>query len=236
MTDLTLTVQGMARAELEPERALVRFTIAADGPDRAPVVASVVASLTAVSELIAGRHDADGGPVIAWSVDQLAASAQRPWSNDATPAALVHRAIASGRAVLSSPDAAAELVDALAADPLVAIDAIEWTLTDATLARTQSDVRTLAVADAISKAVVLAAAVGRPGVDAVALADPGMLDGSGGGAAPQPRMERAMSMAMDAGGAGGFSLRPQPIVIDVTVDARFVATQRVTDSPPIEAR
>ena len=223
MTDLILTVQGAARAELAPERATVRVTVAADGPDRASVVESATASLSSVSGLIAGRHHADLGPVIAWSVEQLSVTAQRPWTNDGTQAALVHRASAAGRAVLSSPEAAAELVDALAADPIVTIDGVEWSLTDSALARAQAEVRTRAVTDALGKAVVLAAAVGREGVDAVALADPGMLDGSNGGTGPQPRFEKSMAMAMDAGGAGGFSLRPQPIVIDVAVDARFVA-------------
>ncbi len=220
MTDLILTVQGTARAELDPERATLRFTVAADGPDRAPVVDAVTASLAAASEVIGSRHKA--GAIVDWSVDQLSVTAQRPWTNDGTQAPLVHRASASGRAVLETAAAAAELVDTLAADSAVTIDSLEWSLTDASLARAQSDVRTHAVADALGKAEVLAAAVGRTSVDAVALADPGMLDGSGGGVGPQPRFEKAMAMSMDAGGTG-FSLRPQPIVIDVAVDGRFVA-------------
>lgn len=221
MTDLILTVQGTARAELDPERATLRFSVAADGPDRAPVVDAVTASLATASEQLGSRHSA--GAVVTWSVDQLSVTTQRPWTNDGTQAPKVHRASASGRAVLETADAAAELVDALAADAAVTIDSVEWSLTDASLARAQADVRTHAVADALGKAVVLAAAVGRAGVDAVALADPGMLDGSAGGVGPQPRFERAMAMSMDAGSPGGFSLRPQPIVIDVAVDARFVA-------------
>ncbi len=223
MTDLILTVQGSARIELAPELATVRFTVAADGPDRAPIIESVTASLGCASTTVAGRHDAEQGPVVEWSVDQLCISAQRPWTNDGTQAALVHRASASGRAVLSSPEATAELVDALITDALVTIDAVEWSLTDATLARTHREVRALAVVAAVDKAEVLAAAVGRSGVDAIAIADPGMLDGSSGTNGPQPRFEKAMSMAMDSGAGGGFSLRPQPIVIDVAADARFIA-------------
>lgn len=220
MTDLVITVQGSARAELEPERGTLRFTIASDGPDRASVVATVTASLDATAALIAARHAAPAGSLVSWSIDQLTVSAQRPWTNDGTQAALVHRASATGRAELTSPAAAAELADDLAADPLVMIDAVEWSLTDDTLARTQAEVRTRAVDEALGKAEVLAAAVSRPEVEALALADPGMLDGSTGPAAP-PRFERAMAMAMDAG--PGFSLRPQPIIIEVAVDARFRA-------------
>ncbi|WP_439563629.1 SIMPL domain-containing protein [Microcella sp.] len=223
MTPLTLTVQGAARIELEPERALVRFTIGADGPERAPVVAAVTASLTAVGAMLGDRHDAETGPVLAWSADQVSVTSQRPWTNDGSQAPLVHRASATGRATLTAdPAAVADLVDALAAHDTVTIDTLEWSLTDARLAAARAEARTLAVGDALGAAQVLAAAVGRSEVMAVALADPGMLDGSTPGPRPMPRVEKAMAMAMDSGGAG-FSLRPQPIVIEVAVDARFSA-------------
>lgn len=221
MTDLVLTVQGSARAELAPERATVRFTIATDGPDRAPVVTAVSAALTAVTDELGIR--ATSGTLESWSVDQLSVGAQRPWTNDGTQAPLVHRASATGRVVLDSPEGAADLVDALAAHALVSIDAVEWTLTDASLTSAYAEVRQRSVADAVAKATVLATAAGRSAVTAVALADPGMLDGSSPAHGPQPRFEKSMAMAMDAGGAGGFSLRPQPIIIEVAVDARFTA-------------
>ncbi|MFM2354231.1 MAG: hypothetical protein RLZZ608_1637, partial [Actinomycetota bacterium] len=207
MTDLVLTVQGSARAELAPERATVRFTIAADGPDRAPVIAAVTSALGTVNDMLSGRSTE--GAIEAWSVDQISVSAQRPWTNDGSQAALVHRASASGRVLLTSPDHAADLVDSLATDSLVTIDGLEWSLTDSSHERAHAEVRTRAVGDARAKATVLAAATGHSSVDAVALADPGMLDGSSTGMGPQPRFEKAMAMAMDAGGAGGFSLRPQ---------------------------
>ncbi len=223
MTPLTLTVQGAARLELAPERAVLRFTVAADGPERADVVDTVTAALAVVSTLIGERHDSDSGPVLDWSADQLAVSAQRPWTNDGSQAALVHRASASGRATLTAEAATvAELVDALSAHPPVTIESLEWSLTDARLASARSEARTLAVGDALGRAQVLAAAVGRSEVVAVALADPGMLDGAAPGPSPMPRAEKMMSMAMDAGGPG-FALRPQPIVIEVAVDARFSA-------------
>ncbi|MBY0396140.1 MAG: SIMPL domain-containing protein [Thermoleophilia bacterium] len=222
LTPLTLTVQGSALIELESERAVLRFSVAADGPERVAVVDTVTEALSTVSTLIGDRHDAASGPVLDWSADQLAVSAQRPWTTDGSQAPLVHRASASGRATLAA-DAAnvAELVDALSAHPSVTIDGLEWSLTDARLAAARSEARTLAVGDAVGRAQVLAAAVGRSEVVAVALADPGMLDGAAPGPMPMPRAEKAMTMAMDSG--GGFALRPQPIVIEVAVDARFSA-------------
>lgn len=222
-TPLILTVQGSARIELEPERAVLRFSVAADGPERGAVVDTVTAGLGAVSALVGDRHDAAAGPVLAWSADQVSVSSQRPWTNDGSQAPLLHRASTSGSATLTADVATvAELVDALSVHPSVAIDGLEWSLTDARLASARSEARTLAVGDALGRAQVLAAAVGRSEVVAVALADPGMLDGASPGPMPMPRAERAMAMAMDASGTG-FSLRPQPIIIEVAVDARFSA-------------
>lgn len=222
MTDLTLTVRGSARAEHAPERATVRFTVAADGPERDAVLAAARTALAATTALLQSH-----GPALDWSVDQLTVTAQRPWTNDGSQTAVVHRAAAMGRAVAGSeaspvdPVAVAAVVDALAAEPLAAIDGVEWTLTDASLARARAAVRQGAVADALEAAETLASAVGRPRIRVVALADPGMLDGGGTGGGPQPRFEKAMAMAAEMG--GGFSLQPQPIVVESAVDARFSA-------------
>lgn len=217
MTDLTLTVRGSARAEHAPEQATVRFTVAADGPDRDAVLEAARAALGRATTVL-GSHAADA--LIEWSVDQLTVTAQRPWTNDGSQAPLVHRASAQGRAV-SPAEAAAALVDALVTESLLAVDGIEWSLTDASLAAARASVRQRAVADALEAAETLASAVGRPSIRVTALADPGMLDGGGSGGGPQPRFERAMAMAADTG--GGFTLQPQPIVVDAAVDARFSA-------------
>jgi len=150
MSETVITVQGSAVSELPPEQAMLRFTITADGPERAPVLVSVSTAL----------------------------------------------------------DAVAEIVDHLAAHELVAIDGLEWTLTDARLE--------------IERHRALARAVAAARAKAEALADPGMLDGSGGGVAPMPRLERAMAMSAQHDGTG-FSLRPEPIIIELAVDARFSA-------------
>ncbi|GAA1729250.1 SIMPL domain-containing protein [Microcella frigidaquae] len=217
MTDLTLTVHGSARAELAPERATVRFTVASDGPERDAVLEAARAAL---GRTTAALESHAAGSAIEWSVDQLTVTAQRPWTNDGSQAPLVHRASAQGRALTPS-DAAAVLVDALVGEPLLTVDGIEWTLTDASLAAARADVRAQAVADAVEAAETLASAVGRPSIRVTALADPGMLDGGSNGGGPQPRFEKAMAMAADAG--GGFTLQPQAIVVEAAVDARFTA-------------
>lgn len=222
--ETVITVQGAAWSDLEPEQCILRFTIATDGPERAPVLERATAALDAVSATIAAMHDPDAGPVTRWSADRVQVSTQRPWTNDGTRLPLVHHASVSGLAVVSDVQAVADLVDALGAHETASIDSLGWSLTDARLDLERSEVRTRAVADALAKAEVLAAAIGLGSVTAVALADPGMLDGGGSGGGPSPRMEKAMMMAMDArSGGGGLSLRPELIRVEAAVDARFTA-------------
>lgn len=223
MSTTIITVQGSARSELAPEQAVLRFTIASDGPERAPVVTAVMSALDEVSAVIEALHDAAAGPVSRWSADRVLISSHRPWTNDGTPAPLVHQASVSGRATVSDVDAVGALAEELAARVLVTIDSLEWSLTDARLELERRDVLTRAASDARAKADVLAAAAGLGSLAPLALADPGMLDGSAPGPGPMPRIERAMAMSADQQGGGGFSLRPEPIVLEVAVDARFSA-------------
>lgn len=221
MSETIITVHGSARSELHPERAIVRFTVAADGPERAPVVASVTGGSTSIAAVIDARFDTQAGPITAWSADRVTVTSHRPWTNDGSTAALIHRASVSGHATLSEVDEVSGLIGALIEHELVAIDGIEWAVTDARLELETRDARTRAVADARAKAEVLAAAIGLGSLTPLALADPGMLDGRPENPTPLPRLERVM--AMDARGDGALSLRPEPIVIEVAVDARFSA-------------
>lgn len=222
MTETVITVQGTARAEYAPERGILNFTIAADGPDRSDAVERVTAALDRISAVVTERYDAQAGPVTAWSADRVSVTAQRPWTNDGTSAAIVHRAEVRGRATVTGLDALPELVEALVADELVTIEGLEWSLTEGRRTSALTEVRSRAVKDAVTKATVYAQSIGLGSVSAIALADPGMLGDPGAGGAPLPRIERVAMIATDSR-AGAFSLRPEPIVVEVAVDARFVA-------------
>jgi len=89
----------------------------------------------------------------------------------------VHHASVSGLAVVSDPQATAELVNSLVGHEAVPIDSLEGLLTDAWLTHERYEICIRAVADALQKAEALAGAIGLSPVTAAALADPGMLDG-----------------------------------------------------------
>ncbi len=219
MTETIITVQGTAWAELAPERCEVRFSVTAEGAERAEVVAQSTETMDAVRTHLTEFEQR--GAVTRWSVDRVTVTSQRPWTGDGTRAPIEHRASVSGLARLHDADEVSALVDALATHELVQVEAVDWSLDDEKLDSALAEVRRRAVGDALRKAEDFAAALGLGSVTALALADPGMLDGSGSGA-PTPRFEKAM-MAMDARGGGGFSLQPALLRLEAAVDARFSA-------------
>ena len=86
-----------------------------------------------------------------------------------------------------------------------------------------TEVRSRAVKDAADKARVFAQAIGLGQVNAVAIADPGMLGVSGSGPAPSPKIMRAAAM-YDGGGDAGLDFTPEDIEVSASVDARFEAS------------
>ncbi len=222
MPETIITVQGSARGEYAPERAVLTFTLAGDGPEREPVVADVAAALERVSAVLRDHHDPQTGPVAAWSTDRVSVAGQRPWSSTGEQLPLVHRASVGGRATVSGLDALPALVDALAAEALATIDGIEWMLGEGRRTAVLTEVRSRAVKDAVTKATVFAQSIGLGSVTALALADPGMLGDQGQGEGPTPHLSRIAMMGGDPR-SPGISLRPEPIVIEAAVDARFAA-------------
>lgn len=218
MTEITITVRGSAWAEHAPERASVAVTISTRGPERTPVSEEATTALSAVRVLLEGRHDPARGPVTRWSMDALTVTSDRQWVRD-DEHEIVHRARVSGVIEVSDLLALAPLLDELTAISSLNVDGVDWSLTESRLLEATETVRLEAVADALGKATSYAAALGHSDVIAVAIADPGMLGVGGGGS---PRMERAMALSV-GGGAPSFELRPEPIVVEASVDARFTA-------------
>lgn len=220
MSEIIITVQGTAWSELVPDRCDVRFSVTAVGPDRASVLASATETMDAVRTHLGNLEQR--GQVTRWSADRVHVSSQRPWTGDGSRAPLEHHASVSGSARLHEVDDISALVDTLAAHELVQIDALDWSLDDEKLDAELAEVRRRAVGDALRKAEDYAAALGLGGITALALADPGMLDGSAPGG-PSPRFEKSM-MAMDArGGGSGINLQPALLRLEAAVDGRFSA-------------
>jgi uncharacterized protein YggE len=225
MSETVITVQGSSSVTHTPERATVSVAVAHDGPARDKVFAETTNVADAITAALTSMHDATSGPVVAWSSDRLGVWSERPWNNDGRQLPLVYHATIGARATFSDFDALARWVETVATTTGVTVGSIEWELLDATRDTLLAEVRTKAVQDAASKALVYAQAAGLTRVTATAIADPGLLGSPGdspvalGGAAPQ-RMFAAKAMPSSA----PLAFTPQELEITAQVDARFTAS------------
>jgi uncharacterized protein len=224
MSETVITVQGSAFLEHAPERATVTVAISHDGPVRDEVFAETTRVSEAITTALKGLHEPASGPVVAWSSDRVSVWSDRPWNNEGTQLPLVYHATIGVRATFSDFEALARWVETVATTSGVTIGSIDWELLDATRDALLTEVRTKAVQDAASKALVYARAAGLTTVTATAIADPGLLgspDGPPealGGGAPRMFAMKAMS------DSGSLSFTPRQLEVAAQVDARFAAS------------
>lgn len=224
MQETIITVQGRHTAWHPPERATVAVTVAFDGPRRQPVVSDATRVAEAVRATIEGRHDATTGPVTRWSSDAVSVWSSVPWSNEGTQLPPVFHASIGFSVRFKDFGALARWVEEIAELDGVSIGNLDWSLTVARKNAITAAVQALAVNNAVTKATVFAQSIGLGTVRAIALADPGMLDGSGSGS-PVPGHEALLMRSVAAAPSGAeLELTPRELEISAVVDARFVAS------------
>ena len=226
MTDTTITVQGEHSAWFPAEQATAHASVHADGSKRDAVFSRAVGASDALRTFIQSIHDAEAGPVTHWSADSVRVWSERPWNNEGKQLAPVFHAAMDFTARFRDFEVLARWVETAAGFDAVTVGSIEWDITDETRAAVTTDVRTKAVQDAVAKATVYAKALGVGAIRPLALADVGMLgDPSGGGGGPQPVFARGAMMKSQAydSSAAQLALKPEDILIQAMVDARFSA-------------
>ncbi|QKT06453.1 SIMPL domain-containing protein [Gordonia sp. X0973] len=221
MSGLEITVRGRAERQYRPEQGTAilsaEFTESTSEEAHAKALelqSEVVAELTRLDETNA---------LNAWHANDIHVFGHRPWIDGKESTEVVYTTrIAMTAEFLDFEALAAFLVEWAGRDGLT-VSRIVWDVLDENRPRYEAKVRRDAVRDAVAKAQAYADAVGRGSVTAVALADPSMLGsgGDGGGpVAPAGAMyARAMAAPPDSGPT--LELRPDDVVIAVSVDARF---------------
>lgn len=218
-----ITVQGHFTAWYPAERATVQLTVGFDGARRATVLASASAAVATLTESVKALHDPDTGPVTWWASDRIRVWAHRPWNNEGKQLPPVHNAAIGVTVKFKDFDALADWLTEAATVPGVQVNNIEWALTEAKRTSVTTEVRSRAVKDAADKARIFAQAIGLGKVDAVAIADPGMLGVSGSGDSASPMM-RASAMKMADSSGAPLDFTPEDIEVSASVDARFEAS------------
>ncbi|WP_137725709.1 SIMPL domain-containing protein [Prescottella subtropica] len=216
-TPVTITVTGHAERSVAPNRCVVRLSVEFDGSTRAEAADAATASVTALTESIRTCES----ELVRWSIDQVQHSRHRPYHPEGETLPWIYRSTATGSAVFRDLAAVAGFVDRVAAIDGVTVAHLEWTLTRTKHAKTVARVRDLAVRDAVAKARGYARSLGFEHVTVVALADPGLLDGT----RPDAGMPVMRTMAASARGGDlpTIELTPEKLRITAEVEARFEA-------------
>ena len=218
---LEVTVTGHGEATYPPERCTVHLTISFDGPDRQRTHAKAAETAGELKRRITALHDSDSGPVNWWALDQMRTSQHRPFNKDGRQLPYVYRTAAALEVKFSQLAEVDEFVNAASLLEGVTVDYLDWALTTKSRADKVIQVRDLAVRDASDKAKAYASSLGRAAIEAVAVADPGLLgvESSGHDSSPGAR-----AYAMTPGGLDdSISLKPENITLTADVEARFEA-------------
>ncbi|MBM7830111.1 uncharacterized protein YggE [Agromyces cerinus] len=218
-----IAVRGTAEERIAPELGAVSLTVSASGAERDATLARTTESRDALIAAVQGLDDS--GALDTWSAGQLQISSHRPWNNEGKQLPVVHQVNADVEVVFTDLAKLGEWVSAVSVNGRVSVGGIDWRLTDATRKRTQEAAQQGAVADAVAKAAVYAAALGLGTPTPVELADTGLLTAqpvppSGGG---ERMFAMRASADMSGGGGGPSEFTPALLVITASVEARFTA-------------
>ena len=222
MSEVTITVRGEHEMRVAPEEAVAHVSVRAEGPERGAVVERIAALAAPLRDDLTARRDAGG--LSEWSSQRVSVWANRPWNDQGKQLALVHYASLEITATFTDFAALSWWISDVAERDGVQVDTVTWRLTPGTAKATEADVAAQAVKVAVDRATAYAGAIGLATLTPLEIADLGLLTHAPEGAAPAPKMMRAMAMgAMDSGGGPAVELQPEDIVVAAAVEARFAA-------------
>ncbi len=219
MPEIIITVAGHDRLRHDPERARVRIGVGFEGSKRDSVLAATRAAHESLTGSLDSLLDEHHGPVITWHSEDIRVWGQRPWSQDGTRLPVEFHSAVFVDAEFDDFEALSEWIDVVAIRDGIAVDGIDWLLSEATRSELEAAARRGAVIDAVTKAREYAAALGLGEPAPVSISDAGALDDASGIQGHAPLM--AMARSVPAG--GGMELRPSAIEVEAAVQARFSA-------------
>ncbi|NKS55280.1 DUF541 domain-containing protein [Rhodococcus hoagii] len=222
---VTITVTGHAERSIAPNRCVVQLNIEFDAATRAEAADATTASATELTDLIRSLAKDTARPLRRWSLDQVQHSRYRPHHPQGKKLPWNYRSTATAAVTFRDLDAVAAFVDRASAIEGVNITHLEWKLTRKARAKAVARVRDLAVQDALAKAKGYTRSLGCKRIEAVALADPGMLNPGQRPDFGQPVMRAmAASAPLQDTERSAIELTPENLRITADVEARFEAS------------
>ncbi|GBF17252.1 hypothetical protein Br6_04658 [Rhodococcus sp. Br-6] len=221
---VTITVTGHAERSIAPNRCVVQLNVEFDAGTRAEAADATTASATELTALIRSLEKDAARPLRRWSLDQVQHSRYRPYHPQGKKLPWNYRSAATAAVTFQDLDAVAAFVDRASAIEGVNITHLEWKLTRKANAKAVARVRDLAAQDALAKAKGYTRSLGCKRIEAVALADPGMLNAGQRPdfGAPTMRAMAASAPVQDTE-LPAVKLAPEPLRITADVEARFEA-------------
>lgn len=208
---MKITVTGVSQVKLPAECAVISVAASATSPQSDDALAMAAKS----AESLRTRLDS---AVDAGSARKVEISALRTWTStgfdaEGNPGTPQHSAEVRGTFTVDDAAAVGPLVGELAAIDGVAIQAINWQLSEETIALQQPEVIGEAFRQARRRAGWIAAAAGYRGINATSVRDDGA-----------PMFARAASPMMARGGAPQFDLDPAEVEVSAHLSVDFEAS------------
>ncbi|MBM4633463.1 DUF541 domain-containing protein [Rhodococcus hoagii] len=221
---VTITVTGHAERSIAPNRGVVHLNIEFDAATRAEAADAAISSAAALTQLVGSLEKDAARPLRRWSLDQMQHTRYRPYHPQGKKLPWNYRSTATAAVTFRDLDAVASFVDRASAIEGVNVTHLEWKLTRTAHAKALSRVRDLALRDALTKAKGYTRSLGCKRIEAVALADPGMLNADTRPDVGPPVMRAmAASAPVHDTDSPAIELRPEPLRIRADVEARFEA-------------
>lgn len=194
------------------------------GPDATTATAQATEQSAPISSEISG-FDAEG-IVEKWSQGALTTWSNRPWKDDGTQGDPVFNSSVTFQITFVDFEALAQWLARAGSNDAIELQSVVWGLSTAEEKLALDVVRVQAVRNAHDKALAYARAAGLDTVKFEEVADSGMLStnhGQGSGPGGMPVLARS-AMYKES---GSLEVRPEEVVISVSVDARFSANRNI---------
>lgn len=225
MNATTITVRGSASSRETPEFGTPTLTVGFENEDRGEVLGATSALHGLVVEQLGAQQARPDAGLVSWSSGQVRVWGERPWNTQGERLPMVYHSAATVTATFRDFELLSRWLDEVSELAGVTVQGVSWSLSEERTASVQTEVQKAAIADAVRKAEVYAAALGLRQISAVAISDPGLLPSESGAAV----------LTADIGGVahmhkssfenhGGIDLQPEDIMVEAEVHARFSAS------------
>lgn len=221
---MNITVIGSNRITMAPERATLHLTVGCEADDMRTALQGTTNTVGELRTELEALKAATPSPTTWFAVLPVRTHAWTPWNQDGIVLPSRYSAKVEIKVKFRDFHALATFAANYGARMFVKLEHVEWALTEATRADLERRVLAGAVKDATLRATQIADAVGAANLEALEVADPGLLSGIAAGGSVETHYEsHGMRVAALEGDSEAIDLVPEDLEIVAAVHARFAA-------------